>query len=175
MKKLSRYRYAHFMAQCHHESGGFRYTEENLNYSDKALLAVFGKYYTKDLAIKEARKPELIANRVYGNRMGNDSPGDGWKHRGRGFIQLTGKDNYKAFSEYIGVDCVANPELVSTTYPYESALWFFDKNNLWCIADLGIENYVIRKITRRINGGFNGISDRIELTKHYYNEYMDKL
>ena len=117
-------RLSHFLSQCAHESGNFKFLRENLNYSADGLLKVFPKYF-KDKATAEAyaRKPEKIANRVYASRMGNgdEASGDGFKFAGKGFIQLTGRSNYTEFSKFIGEDCVANPELVATKYPLSSA------------------------------------------------------
>ena len=158
---------AHFLAQCAHESGNFKFTQENLNYSAEGLLKVFPKYFSKDTAAIAARKPEVIANIVYSNRMGNGdrASGEGWKFRGRGYIQLTGKVNYKAFGDYIGVDLIKEPDLVATKYPLTSAAWFFETKNLWAMADKGIDEDTIKMLTRRINGGFNGLADRISKTK----------
>ena len=163
-------RLAHFLAQCGHESGGFKVFNENLNYSAQGLRSIFGKYFTTEaLAKAYERQPEKIANRVYGNRMGNgdEASGDGYKFRGRGFIQLTGKDNYKAFATFIGEDVVANPDLVATKYPLTSAGFFFDKNKLWSICDLGFTTEVVTKVTKRVNGGTHGLDDRISKFKKY--------
>lgn len=164
-------RLAHFLAQCGHESGGFKFLRENLNYSAKGLMGIFKKYFpTEAIANQYQRQPEKIANKVYANRMGNgpESSGDGAKFRGRGFIQLTGKDNYTAFSKSIGEDCVANPDLVATKYPLASAGWFFHKNGLHKIADEGASDLVVTKVTRRVNGGTIGLPDRIKHFKEYY-------
>ncbi len=161
-------RLAHFLAQAAHESGNFKFLKENLNYSSDSLLKVFPKYFKdKATAEKYARNPEKIANRVYASRMGNgdEASGDGFKFRGRGYIQLTGKDNYKAFSSFIGEDCVANPDLVSDKYPLVSASWFFDKNNLWTICDKGATDEVVTAVTKRVNGGTHGLTDRISKFK----------
>ena len=157
----------HFLAQCAHESGNFKFVKENLNYSAEGLLKVFPKYFSKDTAAIAARKPEVIANIVYSNRMGNGdrASGEGWKFRGRGYIQLTGKVNYKAFGDYIGVDLIKEPDLVATKYPLTSAAWFFETKRLWVLADKGIDDETIKFMTRRINGGFNGLADRISKTK----------
>lgn len=157
----------HFLAQCAHESGNFKFVEENLNYSADGLLKIFPKYFSKDTAAIAARKPEVIANIVYSNRMGNGdrASGDGWKFRGRGYIQLTGKVNYKAFGEYIKVDLIANPDLVATKYPLTSAAWYFEVRKLWGIAEQGIDEETIKKITKLINGGTHGLADRISKTK----------
>lgn len=165
-------RLAHFIAQCAHESGDFKLVRENLNYSAKSLKAVFGKYFPNEaLAAAYERKPEKIANLVYGNRMGNGNElsGDGFRFRGRGFIQLTGKDNYKAFSDFIGEDCVANPDLIATKYPLASAAFFFNKNNLWTICDKGATSDVVLLVTKRVNGGTNGLQDRVNHFNSFYN------
>jgi putative chitinase len=164
-------RLAHFLAQCGHESGGFRLTKENLNYSAKGLKGIFAKYFKEaGLAEQYERKPEKIANRVYGGRMGNgpESSGDGSKYCGRGYIQLTGKDNYVAFGKSINEDMTANPEKVSTHYPLLSAAWFFTKNGLHKLADGGATDAVVTQITKRVNGGTIGLPDRIKHFKEYY-------
>ncbi len=156
-------RVAHFLAQVAHESGSLRYVSENLNYSAKALRAVFGKYFPTDSDAEEfARQPEKIANRVYANRMGNgdEATGDGWSYRGRGLIQLTGKENYQRFSQSIGQDTVATPDLLVTDpdLAVATAGWFWDSRDLNTFADQDD----IRQITRRINGGYHGLEDREE-------------
>lgn len=164
-------RLAHFLAQCGHESGGFRLTQENLNYSAKGLNGIFKKYFpTEASAASYARNPQKIANKVYGNRMGNGSEatGDGFKFRGRGYIQLTGKDNYTAFGKSIGEDMTANPDKVASTYALLSAAWFFSKNGLHRMADEGVSDAVVTKITKRVNGGTIGLADRIKHFKEYY-------
>lgn len=165
-------RAAHFFAQTAHETGNFKAFSENLNYSADGLLSVFSKYFKSSAkALKYHRKPEMIANLVYGNRMGNgdEESGDGWKYRGRGALQLTGKNNYKAFSEYLEKpEILDNPDLVAEEYAFESALFFFQKNNLWTICDKGVDDETIKQLTKRINGGYNGLSHRTELTKKYY-------
>jgi putative chitinase len=168
-------RLSHFLAQCGHESGGFRAVYENLNYSAEGLLGTFkSDFDTNHNKVLEAneklkantlsRNPEAIANFVYANQNGNgnEASGDGWKYRGRGYIQCTGRLNYLGFSKFIGEDCVTNPDLVSTKYPMASAAWFFDKNNLWKICDLGSTDDVVTKVTKKINGGVNGLLDRQE-------------
>jgi putative chitinase len=164
-------RLAHFLAQCGHESGGFRLTKENLNYSAKGLQGIFKKYFpdaTK--ATLYERKPEKIANLVYANRMGNgpEASGDGAKYCGRGFIQLTGKTNYQAFFKSIGADINTDPTLVATQYPLASAAWFFNKNGLHKIADGGATDAVVTSITKRVNGGTIGLPDRIKHFNEYY-------
>lgn len=164
-------RLAHFLAQCGHESGGFRLTQENLNYSAKGLMGIFKKYFpTQALADAYARKPEKIANRVYGGRMGNgpEASGEGFKFRGRGYIQLTGKSNYAAFDLAVEDDILANPDLVSTKHALASAAWFWKKNGLNLIADTGSTAEVVTKITKRVNGGTIGLPDRIKHFKEYH-------
>ncbi len=138
-------RLAHFLAQCGHESGGFKAVSENLNYGAKGLSTIFKKYFTPESAKEYERKPEKIANIVYANRMGNgpQASGEGWKFRGRGYIQLTGKDNYTAFDKTVEDDILANPDLVATKYPLLSAAWFFHKNGLHKIADEGATDAVV--------------------------------
>ncbi len=154
-------RAGHFLAQIMHESGRLVHTEENLNYSKKALRRVFKKYFTEAQAVEYHRKPEKIANRVYANRMGNGSEasGDGWRYRGRGLIQLTGKNNYEGFAAWLGEDVVADPDKVANEYAVHSAVYYWTKNDLNVLADRDQVN----KITKRINGGFNGLEDRVEL------------
>lgn len=164
-------RLAHFLAQCGHESGGFKLTQENLNYSAKGLMGIFKKYFpTQALADQYARKPEKIANRVYGGRMGNgpEASGEGYKFRGRGYIQLTGKQNYTAFDASVPESIVDSPDLVATKYPLASAAWFWSKNGLNTIADQGATNEVVTKITKRVNGGTIGLADRIKHFKEYH-------
>jgi putative chitinase len=163
-------RLAHFLAQCGHESGGFKAVSENVNYSAAGLKGIFGKYFPGNLAESYARNPQKIASRVYGGRMGNgpEATGDGYKFRGRGFIQLTGKNNYTQFSKFIGEDCVANPDLVATKYPLASAAFFFDSNKLWAICDKGADNATITAVTKRVNGGTIGLADRIKHFNEYY-------
>jgi putative chitinase len=164
-------RLAHFLAQCGHESGGFRLTKENLNYSAKGLNGIFKKYFpTLESALPYERKPEKIANKVYGGRMGNgpESSGEGAKFCGRGYIQLTGKDNYTAFGKSIGEDVCANPQVVAEKYALLSAAWFFNKNGLHKMADGGASDAVVTSITKRVNGGTIGLPDRIKHFKEYY-------
>ena len=161
---------AHFLAQVHHESGGFEFVRENLNYSAKGLLKTFGKYF-KDVSLvnKYARKPESIANRVYANRMGNgtEASGDGWKFRGRGYIQLTGKSNYLAFQAFLikigrKENIIENPDLVATEFPLLSAAFWWSNNGLNAIAAQGDTVAVVKAVTKRVNGGSNGLDDRIK-------------
>lgn len=165
-------RLAHFLAQCGHESGGFRLTQENLNYSAKGLMGIFKKYFpTQALAEQYQRKPEKIANRVYASRMGNgpEASGEGFKFRGRGYIQLTGKQNYTAFDSTVPESIVDSPDLVATKYPLASAAWFWSKNGLNKIADEGATDAVVTKVTKRVNGGTIGLADRIKHFKEYHN------
>lgn len=164
-----------FLAQIGHESGQLSAVVENLNYSAKALRSVFGKYFKTDAEAEQyARKPEAIANVVYANRLGNGNTasGDGWRYRGRGLIQLTGKANYdKATNEMyalpMGVDFVDEPDLLATPeYAAQSAAWFWENNGLNALADqLGGANdaEVFKAITKRINGGYNGLDDRLAI------------
>ena len=169
----SNLRIAHFLSQIHHESGGFKSVYENLNYSAERLLAVFPKYFkTIEEAKKYARKPELIANKVYANRMGNgdEASGDGWKYRGRSYVQLTGKNNYIKFMSSVQDDIVNNPDLVAEKYALITAGWFWHDKKINHIADKGYTVEVIKEITKIINGGANGLQDRISLFNYYYKE-----
>jgi putative chitinase len=174
--KFSPVRAAHFFAQTAHETGGFKAFSENLNYSADGLNKIFPKYFKnagRDAA-PFARNPEKIANIVYASRMGNgdEASGDGWKFRGRGALQLTGKANYEAFAKYLGNDEVLkNPDTVATKYAFESAMFFFERNKLWAICDKGINDAAILELTKRINGGTHGLEDRKTKTYKYY-EYV---
>jgi len=164
-------RLAHFLAQCGHESGGFKATQENLNYSAKGLMGIFKKYFpTEALANAYQRQPQKIANRVYANRManGDEASGDGFKFRGRGYIQLTGKDNYTRFGNAIGENITSNPDVVSGKYALLSAAWFWSNNGLNKLADGGATDAVVTSITKRVNGGTIGLADRIKHFKEYY-------
>jgi putative chitinase len=157
-------RVAAFLAQVSHESGGFNFTKENLNYSAKALQGVFKKYYpTEKDALAHERKPEQIANKVYASRMGNgdEKSGDGWTYRGRGLIQLTGKENYTNFAKYINKTLPETVAYLETSQgAVHSAIWFWDKNKLNDFCDK--DDFVT--LTKRINGGTNGLEDR----QHHY-------
>ena len=169
--KLTPERAAHFFGQTSHETGGFHLFSENLNYSASGLKNIFGKYFPGDLAESYARQPMKIASRVYANRMGNgdEASGDGWKFCGRGALQTTGKGNYLAFSLNLNKpEIMTSPELVASDYAFESALFFFEKNKLWTIADQGVNDAAILALTKKINGGTNGLEDRASLTKRYY-------
>lgn len=154
-------RVAHFIAQIGHESASLQHSSENLNYSAKALRAVFGKYFsTRALAEKYARQPEKIASRVYANRMGNgdEASGDGWRYRGRGLIQLTGKKNYQQYADSVGVDLVGQPDLVADdpVLAVDAAGWYWDARGLNTYADKDD----LKQVTRSINGGYHGFDDR---------------
>ena len=170
--KMTPERAAHFFAQTAHESGNFKAFAENLNYGASGLTTTFKKYFTTtEKALLYERKPEKIANLVYASRMGNgdEASGDGFKFRGRGALQLTGKDNYKVFSEYLKKpEIMTNPDLVATEYAFESAIFFFDRNKLWDICDKGVNKDTILALTKRINGGTHGLADREEKTIKYY-------
>jgi putative chitinase len=170
--KLSPARAAHFFGQTAHETGGFKAFSENLSYGAKGLMGVFKKYFPDAAtAAKYERKPEAIANRVYANRMGNgpESSGDGWKYRGRGALQLTGKDNYAAFAKYCNrPDVMANPDLVATELAFESAMFFFERNKLWSICDQGVTDAAILSVSKKVNGGTHGLEDRKNKTKTYH-------
>lgn len=161
-------RLAHFLSQVGHESGNFRIVTENLNYNAPRLLEIFPKYFNNTTSLLYERKPEKIANIVYASRMGNGdkSTGDGYKFRGRGYIQLTGRDNYIAFSKAINEDMTMNPDLVATKYPLLSAAWFFQRCLKKC--DMGDTGAVITSVTKCVNGGIIGLADRIKHFNEYY-------
>jgi putative chitinase len=165
------FRLTHFLAQVAHESGNFRYTRENLNYSAEGLLKVFPKYFDKNTAPLYARRPQAIANMVYNGRMGNKlKSNDGWMFRGAGYIQLTGRTNFKAFSDFIGDPKIMDdPSLVATKYPLTSAAWFFEKRGLWAICDEGVHQDIVKKVTLKVNGGYNGLADRLSKTNVLFN------
>lgn len=164
-------RLAHFLSQCAHESWNFSAVRENLNYGPVALLSTFKKYFPNlEKAELYARKPEQIANIVYANRMGNgpEASGDGWRYRGRGYIQLTGKINYQAFDRVVEDNIVENPDLVASKYPLLSAAWYWNSRSLNSVADSGSTELEIARVTRKINGGTNGLVDRIAKFNKYY-------
>tara|TARA_R110000803_G_scaffold175264_2_gene237794 strand:- start:342 stop:956 length:615 start_codon:yes stop_codon:yes gene_type:complete len=171
--KLTKEQGAHFFAQVAHESGNFKVTEENLRYSAKGLLKTFGKYFDEKTAKEYAMKPREIANKVYANRMGNgnEASGDGWKYRGRGFLQLTGKNNYNLFAGYIG-DKLLFVDALSDKYAMNSAMYFFKHNNLFELCNK-VNDTQIKMLTRRVNGGYNGLEHRKQLTHKYY-EWLTK-
>lgn len=165
-------RVASFIAQCAHESGGFRLMEENLNYRAATLTKLWPKRYPPGVAEQYAGNPQAIANKSYGGRMGNgdEASGEGWKFRGRGILQLTGKDNYRACSKYLFQDetLLDNPDaLLDPYYATHSACWFWNTNKLNQYADTGD----IKTMTKKINGGYIGLDDRIK----HYNHAMEVL
>jgi len=161
-------RLAHFLSQCAHESGKFKITEENLNYSADGLRKTFTKYFPGTLAESYAKQPEKIASKVYGARMGNgdETTKEGYKFRGRGYIQLTGKDNYKSFGQSINEDIISNPDLVASKYPLLSAAWFFQRCLTKC--DVGATKDAVIGVTKCVNGGTNGLDDRLEYFNQFY-------
>jgi len=164
-------RLSHFLAQAGHESGNFKLVKENLNYSAAGLMGTFKKYFpTQVLADSYARKPEKIANKVYGGRMGNgdEASGDGAKFCGRGYIQLTGKNNYQEFFKSMELDVNSDPTIVASEYALASAAWFWSKNGLNKLADGGATEAVVTSITKRVNGGTIGLDDRIKHFKEFY-------
>lgn len=165
-------RLAHFLAQCSHESANFKKTEENFNYkSVDRLVKIFKKYFpTEEIAYFYIGHPEAIASRVYASRMGNGSEesAEGWIYRGRGYIQLTGKSNYIAFDKEVNDDIVLNPDLVKTKYPLLSAGWFWNYNKLNNLADKGATREDVCAITKKVNGGYNGLEERITLFFKFY-------
>jgi putative chitinase len=170
--KLSPARAAHFFGQTSHETGGFKAFSENLNYGAKGLMGVFKKYFPNEAVAKQyERKPEKIANRVYANRMGNgdEASGDGWRYRGRGALQLTGRTNYETFAAYCNrPDVMTNPDLVATELAFESAMFFFERNKLWSICDQGVTDAAILSVSKKVNGGTHGLEDRKNKTKTYF-------
>lgn len=163
-------RLAHFLAQCDHESGGFKTTQENLNYSAEGLKKTFPKYFPDNLAESYAKQPEKIASRIYADRMGNgnEASKEGYKYRGRGYIQLTGKDNYSAFAKTVADDILNNPDLVVEKYALLSAAWFWNSRSLNSLADKGSSDSVVTEITKKVNGGTLGLDERIKNFKKYY-------
>lgn len=159
---------AHFVGNCHHETGGFIRFEENLNYSSRGLLQTFPKYFkTLSDANEVARNPQKIANIVYGGRMGNDTVNDGWKFRGRGALQTTGKNNYRLLGNFLGVNLVSDPNPVATKYALESAIFYFESNKLWGLC-LKVDDDSIRRVRRAVNGGSIGLEDVNKKVKDYY-------
>lgn len=165
-------RKAHFLAQIAHESGKFTRVSENLNYSEAGLVSTFGKYFSKDVVAGKkvakdfAKKPEAIANWVYANRMGNgnQASGDGWKYRGKGLIQLTGKNTQSEYAKSVGIDITKSPDfLLTPKYAMDSAGWFWNKTKLNALADQDD----IKAITKKINGGIIGYDDRVKNLLHY--------
>jgi putative chitinase len=167
----SNLRLAHFLAQCALESNRFKATVENLNYSAQRLLKIFPKYFKGVDPAGYANNSVKIGNRVYANRMGNgdEASGDGYRFRGRGYIQLTGRNNYTSFSKFIGEDCVANPDLLATTYPLASAGFFFNSNNIWPICDKGANDATVTAVSTRVNGqNPHAVPERIAFFKEFF-------
>jgi putative chitinase len=163
---LSEKRAAHLLGQASHESGGFKLVRENLNYSAETMLRVWPSRF-KTLADAEpfARNPKALADKVYSGRMGNGD-GEGHVWIGRGFLQLTGKDNYRAFAADMDApEILKDPALVETKYAFETAIWFFEKNGLFAIADKGVSDDTIKAITKRVNGGHIGLDHRTKETR----------
>ena len=163
-------RLAHFLAQCAHESGNWTAVSENLGYAAAQLPKMWPSLFNAANSAQYAFKPEMIANRAYGGRMGNgnEASGEGWKFRGRGYIQLTGKSNYVQFDKFVDEDILTNPDLVATKYPLMSASFFFNVNNLWTICDKGATDAVVTIVTKKVNGGTHGLEDRLAKFKKYY-------
>jgi putative chitinase len=163
-------RLSHLLSQAAHESGHWKAFTENLNYSADGLKKIFPKYFPGNLNESYARNPEKIANKVYSSRMGNgdEASGDGWKYRGRGALQLTGKSNYSEFDKIVEENILQNPDLVATKYALASAAFFFQKNNLWSICDKGSSDEVVTQVSKRVNGGTIGLAERLKLFKEYY-------
>lgn len=163
-------RLAHFLAQCALESTGFKATVENLNYSAQRIPKVFGKYFKGIDPTPYAHNPQKLGSRVYANRMGNgnEASGDGFKFRGRGYIQLTGKNNYARFSTFVGEDCVADPDLVATKYPLASAAFYFNSNKIWKICDQGADPATVKKVSAAVNGNPpNAVAERLQNFKKF--------
>ena len=166
-------RLSHFLAQCAQESGSFKAVSENLNYSVSGLKKTFPRYFKDKDPKAYSKAPQALANYVYSNRLGNGSEasGDGWRYRGRGYIQLTGKSNYRAFDAFVDDDIlVGGPDLVATKYPLLSAAWFWSVNKINNLADGGIDIDDIRRVTEKVNGGHKGLHERIMLTHRYHSE-----
>jgi putative chitinase len=173
-------RLSHFLSQCAHESGNFNFVVENLNHSAKTLASTWPTRFSVNpkqkplvpnaLAEEIQRKPQVIGNKVYSNRMGNgpEESNDGFNYRGRGYIQLTGKDNYKDFDKFVDENILENPNLVSEKYPLLSAAWFFNKNNINKISDEGSSDEIVTKVTKKVNGGTIHLDDRIKKFKQFY-------
>jgi putative chitinase len=165
-------RAAHLLGQASHESGGFKLTRENLNYSAEAMCRVWpSRFPNREAALPFERKPAALAEKVYGGRMGN-TPGtnDAWMFAGKGFLQLTGRDNYRVFAaDMRSPEVMDDPDLVATShYAMDTAYWYFDRNRLWSIADDGVNDDAIKRITRKVNGGYHGLEDRANQTKAIY-------
>ena len=168
--ELSPERGAHLLGQVVHESGSFKLTRENLNYSAESMMRVWpSRFPTKESAEPYARNPKALAENVYFGRMGNDSKEKASLYIGRGFLQLTGFSNVKAFASDMGKpEVIEDPSLLEKEYAMDTAIWFFQKNNLWKICDEGVNNSVVKKLTKKINGGYTGLDHRIKETNKIY-------
>ena len=168
--ELSPERGAHLLGQVVHESGTFRYTRENLNYSVEAMMKVWpSRFPTEESAEPFAKNPKALAENVYFDRMGNDTKEKASAYIGRGFLQLTGYNNVRSFASDMRVpEVLDNPKLLEEDYAMETALWFFKKNNLWKICDEGVNDDTIKRLTKRINGGYTGLDHRVKETKKIY-------
>ena len=173
-------RTVHFLSQVFCESGALKYVEENLNYSADGLMKTWPNRFNRQKALEYARKPEKIANYVYADRMGNgnEASGDGWKYRGRGFIQLTGRENYKAYasSEFCVGDLMSHPEwLANSPGCTKSAMWFWRERNLSEIADRDdggkVGEDIVKEITKKVNGAYNGLSNRLFYYRRFKREF----
>ena len=167
---LSAERSAHLLGQASHESGGFTRVCESLYYSSPDRIRKVWPTRFKTVADAEpyARNPKALADKVYSNRMGNGE-NEGSVFIGRGFLQLTGKDNYRSFAADMRLpDVMTDPSLIETDYAFETAYWFFEKNGLFKIADGGVDTDTIEKITKRVNGGYHGLQDRLDQTNKIY-------
>jgi putative chitinase len=163
-------RLSHFLSQCDHESAGFKIFTENLNYSAEGLRKTFPKYFPGVLADSYARKPVEIGSRVYADRLGNGNQAshEGFTYRGRGCIQVTGKNNYAEFDKEVPENILANPDLVASKYPLMSAGWFWHTNNVNTLADLGITPQAIEAVRRKVNGGIIGLEDvKVKFNKYF--------
>lgn len=169
-------RLSNFLGQAKQECENFTVFTENLNYSGTALWSLFHTHFA-DAAEADtfARQPEKIANRIYANRMGNgdEVSGDGWSYRGRGALQTTGRNNYKLLGDFLGIDLIANPDLVATDYQLASAAFFFKNNNLWAVCDKGVDIATVTILTTKVNGGTTGLTNRIQYTQEFYNLLVD--
>ena len=168
--ELSPERGAHLLGQVVHESGSFKYTRENLNYSVEAMMKTWPKRFpTEESAEPFARNPKALAENVYFDRMGNDTKEKASAYIGRGFLQLTGYNNVRSFASDMRVpEVLDNPQLLEEDYAMDTALWFFKKNNLWTICDEGVNDDTIKRLTKRINGGYTGLDHRKKETKKIY-------
>jgi putative chitinase len=167
---LSPERGAHLLGQVVHESGTFKYTKENLNYSVDAMMKVWpNRFPTEESAEPFARNPKALAENVYFGRMGNDTKEKAGLYIGRGFLQLTGYNNVRSFASDMRLpEVMDDPTLLEKEYAMDTAIWFFKKNNLWRICDEGVNDDTIKRLTKRINGGYTGLDHRIKETNKIY-------